>query len=69
MTTPAYKAQAIIDGEKSWPYVGNVYRNKDGSLSLLIDAGVKVHLPDGRVLEANDKGRVKIFLRAPRASA
>ena len=69
MNTPAYKAQAIIDGEKSWPYVGNVYRNKDGSLSLVIDSGVKVHLGDGRVLEANDKGRVKIFLRTPRASA
>ena len=66
MKNPSYKAQVVLDNAKSWPYIGNAYANKDGSLSLLLDRGVKLVLADGTTFEATDKSRVKVFLRAPR---
>ena len=69
MKTPSYKVQAIRDNDKSWPYVGNAYRNKDGSISLLLDRRVKLVLDDGTTLEADGKQLIKLFLRAPRKAA
>ena len=69
MKIPTYKAQAIIETEKSWPYIGNAYLNKDGSLSLLLDRRIKLVLADGTTLQAEGQTRVKLFLRAPRTQS
>ena len=68
MTKASFRVQAIRDGEKSGPYVGNVYTNKDGSMSLLLDRGVKLELGDGTRLEASEGRLVKLFMRPPRAA-
>jgi hypothetical protein len=65
MNNPSYKAQVIIE-DGSWPYAGNAYINRDGSISLLLDRGIKLELPDGVKLEASGGKAVKLFLRTPR---
>ncbi len=50
--TPSYKVQAIVEGASPWPYLGNAYANKDGSLTIVLDRGVALRLADGTVLEA-----------------
>ena len=64
MKTPTYKAQTITE-DKSWPFVGNAYKNPGGSISLVLDRGVKLELKDGTKLEASAGKAVKIFLRVP----
>ena len=64
MKTPTYKAQTITE-DKSWPFVGNAYKNPGGSISLVLDRGVKLELKDGTKLEAGAGKALKIFLRAP----
>lgn len=59
MKTPNYKLQAIIEDTKPWPFVGNAYANANGSITILLDRGVKLELPDGTKLEA----AVKLYLR------
>lgn len=39
-TTKRFKVQLITEGEGRWPYVGNGYLNKDGSINLYLDEGV-----------------------------
>ncbi len=73
--TPNFKAQVILpangDDKQRWPYIGNVYSNDKGSMTLVLDAGVTLHLADGTVLEASDeptedrKPRLKIHMRKP----
>lgn len=41
-TAKKFKVQLITDGEARWPYVGNAYENKDGSLNVYLDEGVKL---------------------------
>jgi hypothetical protein len=59
MKTPNYKLQAIIENTKPWPFVGNAYTNTNGSITILLDRGVKLELPDGTKLD----GTVKLYLR------
>ena len=63
--TPSYKVQAVMQSDKSWPFVGDAYLNSNGSISILLDRRVAIRLADGRVLQATEQ-RVKLHLRAPR---
>jgi hypothetical protein len=49
------KVQCITDAGK-WPYVGNAYRNRDGSISVYLDAGVTL------------TGGQKLYLREARSN-
>ena len=40
-TSKRFKVQVIVENAK-WPYVGNAYQNKDGSISVLLDSGAKL---------------------------
>ena len=48
------KVQQIVENSKTWPYVGNAYFNKDGSLNVYLDkdkavpTGAKLHLRPAR---------------------
>ena len=65
MSKPNFKVQAIREGFQ-WPYIGNAYRNKDGSIGLLLDRDVTLTLADGTKLRAVDNRLVKLHLRAPK---
>ena len=51
-----FKVQLITEGT-TWPYVGNAYLNKNGSINIYLDAGVtltggqKLHLRPARKSE------------------
>jgi len=53
MKTANYKLQ-LITAEGKWPYVGNAYVNRNGSISIYIDGGVTI------------AGGQKLYLRAAR---
>jgi hypothetical protein len=59
MNTPNYKLQAMIDNQKSWPFIGNAYTTTTGAVRIVLDRGVKLELADGTKLE----GVVKLYLR------
>ena len=48
-TTRRFKLQLIVEGGR-WPYVGNGYQNKDGSINIVLDpdtelrSGQRLHL-------------------------
>jgi hypothetical protein len=60
MKTPNYKLQAIVDNNKTWPWIGNAYTTATGGVRIVLDRGVKLELADGTKLE----GVVKLYLRA-----
>jgi hypothetical protein len=61
---PTHKLQAIIENKRPWPYIGNAYANGNGSLSIVLDRGMKLVFPDGGVLEAQEGGLpVKLYLK------
>ena len=62
----AFKAQAVCEGQAPWPYIGNVFQNADGSLSLLLDVGTALTLKSGRTMPSTDSQRVKVHIRAAR---
>ena len=43
-----YKAQVVTDGQSPWPYLGNAFENRDGSISLYLDVGCAIVLKSGR---------------------
>ena len=65
MKTPNLKLQAIVEGPGKWPYIGNGYLNQDGSITLVLDKTVKLELPDGRVLQASEAGKIRLMARRP----
>jgi hypothetical protein len=47
----------LITPEGKWPFVGNAFRNRDGSISVYLDEGVAL------------TGGQKLYLRAAREKA
>lgn len=68
--SPYYKARVTTTDNAPWPFAGNVYVNRDGSLNLVLDVGVSITLKDGTVLESKPgKGnKVTLHLSRPRGA-
>lgn len=58
--TPNYKLQAIVENKKPWPWIGNAYVGANGAITVQLDRGVKLELPDGTKLAGG-----KLYLREP----
>ena len=56
MKTSNYKLQ-LITPEGKWPFIGNAYINRNGSLSIYLDEGVSL------------TGGQKLYLRPTRPTA
>lgn len=65
-----YKVQIIVADERKWPYLGNGYRNKDHSITLLLDSRWKLVHEDGTTFAATEgedgkRQAVKVMVRVP----
>lgn len=59
-TTRKYKVQRIVEGQ-AWPYVGNAYLNKNGTLSIQLDKNA--------TLSGGDKLYIKPAREKPEAAS
>ena len=67
METRKFKVQLILASNGKWPYVGNAYVNRDGTINVYLDPGVT--LSEGQKLHLRAaRGKTEAQVTTPKAT-